>query len=777
MNYGNYIFTKRKELNKSQKALAEQLNVSISTVSKWETDERLPDIYTLGKLVQIFNVDIESFLKCEDKKNNNYAEIFEFNLKNFSSFIKKLRKKNGLSLNEVAHELGTTYQTVSKWESGESYPSISILLDIAKLYETPIHEIYYAKEEQKIKKISKFKPNIMSIILSVVSIALIITAGVLIGVNLNKENFGNKISVKFDFVDNKYDTLMLIDKGTKVEKYSPLIEGHYVTYFVEDVEFNFDTFLYENTVINCILNENEYIVNFYGWEKTLIESQNVKYKKSAKAPNVTVNDLNYEFVGWNKEFGSVTENLDVYSIFKYKYADITFDPNGGECDTEYFIDYDASKFNELPIAKKKGHTFLCWYLNEEPFTSTMEVYEPIVLRAEYSPNKYLITLDCEEGMIAGDKELSVVYGTEVNLPTPLLEEYIFDCWLYEGEAVPQTFTYFFDHNITLHAKYKASYMNIEYVSDENGLKITKILESNKTIVLPSEINGKKVKSIEGYIFDEHKDVVETIYMPEYLRYFPDGLLDNCKKLKRLGLQKTDGYAKVSTLFNVIPDSLIEIEIYGFNIDTTRPDTESGEFNTGFFLADNEQGRTFHVIMNLQINPDRKGRCGHRDNMLFYDGPAHEFTTYSPFPLEFSGPYGIKKMNIMGKDELNNVGVRYLEAYSLEEVTFLEDAYCIHSYFTKSKITTITIPKGTQQVGKTFIGIKTLKEITIPNSLVKFYDFAFVDTGNIGRINYDGTVEEWLNIEFGSEKDNPFKQNPNAKLYINGEIVEDERIYQ
>ena len=135
------------------------------------------------------------------------------------------------------------------------------------------------------------------------------------------------------------------------------------------------------------------------------------------------------------------------------------------------------------------------------------------------------------------------------------------------------------------------------------------------------------------------------------------------------------------------------------------------------------------------------------------------------------------MNIMGKDELNNVGVRYLEAYSLEEVTFLEDAYCIHSYFTKSKITTITIPKGTQHVGKTFIGIKTLKEITIPKSLVKFYDNAFVDTGNIERINYDGTVEEWLNIEFGSEKDNPFKQNPNAKLYINGEIVEDERIYQ
>ena len=127
MNYGNYILTKRKELNKSQKALAEELNVSISTVSKRETNERLPDIYTLGKLVQIFNVDIESFLKCEDKKNNNYAEIFEFNLKNFSSFIKKLRKKNGLSLNEVAHELGTTYQTVSKWESGESYPSISIL--------------------------------------------------------------------------------------------------------------------------------------------------------------------------------------------------------------------------------------------------------------------------------------------------------------------------------------------------------------------------------------------------------------------------------------------------------------------------------------------------------------------------------------------------------------------------------------------------------------------------------------------------------------------------
>ena len=44
MNLGNSLFHARKRCGFSQEDVAEKLGVSRQTVSKWETDETLPDI-------------------------------------------------------------------------------------------------------------------------------------------------------------------------------------------------------------------------------------------------------------------------------------------------------------------------------------------------------------------------------------------------------------------------------------------------------------------------------------------------------------------------------------------------------------------------------------------------------------------------------------------------------------------------------------------------------------------------------------------------------------
>ena len=41
---GGYIARKRKEQNLTQEQLAQQLGVSNKTISKWETDETVPNI-------------------------------------------------------------------------------------------------------------------------------------------------------------------------------------------------------------------------------------------------------------------------------------------------------------------------------------------------------------------------------------------------------------------------------------------------------------------------------------------------------------------------------------------------------------------------------------------------------------------------------------------------------------------------------------------------------------------------------------------------------------
>ena len=45
-----------------------------------------------------------------------------------SKLIKELRKKNNLTQNEFAKQFNVTYQAVSKWESGASYPEMDKLV-------------------------------------------------------------------------------------------------------------------------------------------------------------------------------------------------------------------------------------------------------------------------------------------------------------------------------------------------------------------------------------------------------------------------------------------------------------------------------------------------------------------------------------------------------------------------------------------------------------------------------------------------------------------------
>lgn len=74
MSLGEKIRKLRLSKDITQKELADQLNVSFQTVSKWENNINEPDLASLKKIANIFNCPIDFFFEDDEEKINNSLE-------------------------------------------------------------------------------------------------------------------------------------------------------------------------------------------------------------------------------------------------------------------------------------------------------------------------------------------------------------------------------------------------------------------------------------------------------------------------------------------------------------------------------------------------------------------------------------------------------------------------------------------------------------------------------------------------------------------------------
>lgn len=64
-----------------------------------------------------------------------------FDIKKFGAYISRLRKKADMTQSELAVQLNLTRQAISKYECGDSFPDISILITIAEVFGITIDEL------------------------------------------------------------------------------------------------------------------------------------------------------------------------------------------------------------------------------------------------------------------------------------------------------------------------------------------------------------------------------------------------------------------------------------------------------------------------------------------------------------------------------------------------------------------------------------------------------------------------------------------------------------
>lgn len=93
---GRFLKDLRKGNNLTQEQLAERLNVSARTVSRWETGNNLPDLSILVEIADFYDVDIREIINGERKSEKMNDELKD-TLKQVAEYgeeeKKKLKKK------------------------------------------------------------------------------------------------------------------------------------------------------------------------------------------------------------------------------------------------------------------------------------------------------------------------------------------------------------------------------------------------------------------------------------------------------------------------------------------------------------------------------------------------------------------------------------------------------------------------------------------------------------------------------------------------------------
>ena len=127
MSFGNNLFQARKKVGLSQETVAEKLGVSRQTISKWETDETIPDIYQSKKLAKLYHLsldeliefdadvkEIEQIIKNTNEKTEakiNWTNVWGKKYPILVSYQKNVdTKKYASQIREMLEELKTVYE-------------------------------------------------------------------------------------------------------------------------------------------------------------------------------------------------------------------------------------------------------------------------------------------------------------------------------------------------------------------------------------------------------------------------------------------------------------------------------------------------------------------------------------------------------------------------------------------------------------------------------------------------------------------------------------------
>lgn len=175
---GCFLKELRKAKNLTQEQLAEKLNISGRTVSRWETGNSMPDISLLVELAEFYNVSIPEIIDGERKSGPMEEEVKEIaeKMSDYAGTEKETLIKNIRSLSIVGVSALAVYFLLEITGAVTQ----NVIFETAYLYcETlvfvttlllPLYTTGLLEKIQRRKKIERFNsiPKLIRIIISVI---------------------------------------------------------------------------------------------------------------------------------------------------------------------------------------------------------------------------------------------------------------------------------------------------------------------------------------------------------------------------------------------------------------------------------------------------------------------------------------------------------------------------------------------------------------------------------------------------------------------------------
>ena len=121
----------RESKGMTQDQLATEFEVSQSTIAAWERGRREPGLYHLCRMKQFFDIDLYELIYGQITPP---VPMYVFNLA-------YLRKKHGMTQEDIADLLGVSKSTSCKYENGNVEPTVAQLIKLADFFGVTMDQI------------------------------------------------------------------------------------------------------------------------------------------------------------------------------------------------------------------------------------------------------------------------------------------------------------------------------------------------------------------------------------------------------------------------------------------------------------------------------------------------------------------------------------------------------------------------------------------------------------------------------------------------------------